>query len=240
MKDYDFINKALWFKTSKILVITDIHIGFEQDLSDSGFFLPRRQYKIIKNDLKRIFETTGKLKEIIILGDLKHQFGGISGQEWSETLDFLDFLSENSKRIVLVKGNHDTILEPISNKKGLEVVDFYVSGENIFIHGHQLHQECLDKKIKRIIVGHNHPAIVIKDKYKKENYKCFLVGKWKRKEFIVLPSFFPLTEGSDIFVENTNLGIPIKLSSFKVYVPILEENKILGIGKVKDVGVLRI
>jgi len=50
-------------------------------------------------------------------------------------------------------------------------------------------------------MGHLHPATYLTDKIgciKKEKYKCFLIGKWKNKKIIILPSFFSLIEGTDI------------------------------------------
>lgn len=232
-KDFEFIDKAVYFPNEKIAAIADLHLGFEQALNALGFMLPREQYKKIIADCERIFNETGKLKEIIILGDLKHEFGTITGQEWKEVTDFLEFLAKYCDKIVLVKGNHDTILEPIARKKNLELVDFYVKGENCFIHGHKTFPEVFDKKIKRIFIGHKHPAITISRSAKRETFKCFLKGKWKDKEIVILPSFFPLTEGSDIYVEDTNLALKLDLKDFEVYAV---GDKVYGLGKVKDVG----
>jgi len=233
MREFEFIGKSVFLRKEKILAIADLHLGFEQALAESGMFVPRGEYKEIINELKIILEQTGKLKEIIILGDLKHEFGTISGQEWAEVTGLLDFLAENCEKIVLVKGNHDTILEPIARKKNLQVVDWYVSGENFFMHGHKLFDECLDKKIKRIFIGHKHPAIIIRKGAKQETYKCFLVGKWQEKEVIILPSFFPLTEGSDVFIEETGLALNLNLKEFRVYAV---GDKVYDLGKARDVG----
>jgi len=236
MKKYEFIDKAIFLPEQEILAISDLHIGFEESLAARGVLLPRSQYKQTKENMQKIIGKVGKLKEIVIVGDLKHEFGEISGQEWHDVVDFLEFLSKSCEKIVLVKGNHDTILGPIAEKKGLEIKDFYISGENCFTHGDKIHEGCLDKKIKRIFLGHKHPAITIREGPKAETYKCFLAGKWKGKEVIVLPSFFPLTEGTDVEIKDTNLAFPLKLLGFEVYVPLPGEDKVLGLGKVKDAG----
>ena len=131
--------------------------------------------------LKKIFREGGNVGKVIILGDLKHDFGSILGQEWKGVREILDFLKERSKEIILIKGNHDVNLGPIAKKEGLEIVDYYVEGGVCFLHGHKLFPECLDEKIKTLILGHRHPAVILYDGYKKEKYKCFLVGKWKRR-----------------------------------------------------------
>ncbi|MEK6820183.1 MAG: metallophosphoesterase [Nanoarchaeota archaeon] len=232
---YKFIDKSVFFPQEKILVVADLHLGYEQALNEAGVFLPKHQFKEIMENMKKIIEKTGKLKEIIILGDLKHEFGTISSQEWREVLEFLDFLQEKTEKIVLIKGNHDTILEPIAKRKNLEVKDFYIKKDVAFLHGHKSFLEVLDKKVKLLVMGHKHPAITIRENVKAETYKCFLVGKFKDKEIIILPSFFPLVEGSDVFIEDTNLAFKFKFSGFKVYVV---GDKVYGFGKLKKVGKL--
>ncbi len=234
-----FIDKAVWLEKEKILVLADLHLGFEESLIEQGILLPRTQYKKIVRDLKNIFKEVKKsnieVKEVVILGDLKHEFGSVSKQEWKETLNLLNFLSKKIEKgkIVLVKGNHDTILEPIAKKKGLEVKDFYIKDNLAFLHGHKFFPEILDKKIKKIFLGHIHPAISIRECVKSEIYKCFLVGKWKGKEVVILPSFFPLIEGVDVLIEGTNLAseLKLKLKNFEVYVPV-SVDEVLDFGKV--------
>jgi len=235
MIKYEFLDKALWFPVEKVLVISDLHIGYENSLNSSGVFLPRFQFEQILGDLKKIFLKIGKVKEVIINGDLKHEFGRISEQEWSETLKILNFLKENSEKIVLVLGNHDKSLEPIARRMKIDVVDFYVRGNTCFSHGERLIPKCFDKKIERIVLGHRHPAVSISDKYKEERYKCFLVGNYKKKEVVILPSFFPLIEGSDIVNSDSDLlFIPEeKLRNFEVYV-VGDKLEALDFGKLKD------
>jgi len=231
---FKFIGKALYFPEEKILAMADLHIGYEESLSKQGIFIPRRQFEETKKDLEKIFEEIKRIKEIIILGDLKHEFGEISGQEWRETRQILDFLKEKTEKIILIKGNHDTILEPIAKREELEIKDFYIKNKICFIHGNKLFPECLDKNIEMIVLGHRHPAVVISDKYKKERYKCFLVGKWKGKNIIILPSFFPFVEGTDVVnIGENKLFIPEKtLEKFEVYVV---GDKIYRFGKVKGI-----
>src|SRR3989338_2222743 len=156
-KEIEIVGKDLWLKKQSVLVISDLHIGFENMLNERG---------------------QKKVKEVVILGDLKHDFGGISRQEWKETLALLDFLKEKCKKIVLIRGNHDMILEPIARQKNVELRNFYISKDVCFMHGHRMFIECPGKGIKTIVLGHRHPAVVLRDKIKSESYKCFLAGKW--------------------------------------------------------------
>ncbi|MBI2630508.1 metallophosphoesterase [Candidatus Pacearchaeota archaeon] len=237
MKDYKFIGKSVFLEKERILVITDIHLGYEEMLNQKGIFVLREQYKKIISELEEIFAVVGKIKEIIILGDLKHEFSGILGQEWKEVSDFIDFLKEKCRKIVLIKGNHDNMLKYIAERKEMDLREYYISGENIFIHGDKDIVEILDKKIKRIFLGHLHPSISLRKVAKEEKYKCFLVGRFKGKEVVILPSFFPLVEGSDVYIEDTNLGIDLNLEEFEVYIPVSAE-EVLDFGKLGDVGKL--
>jgi len=238
-KKYYFIDKAVFIPEKKILVIADIHLGFEEILNKEGILVLRTQYKKIVSDLKEIFEKTGRAKEIIILGDLKHCFGKILKQEWKDVLDFIGFLEQNLEKrgkIILIKGNHDKILEGMVRKKDIKVKDFYIKDNFLFIHGHKMHDKVLIKTIKTIFLGHLHPAISIKENAKSEKYKCFLVGKYKGKETIILPSFFPLIEGSNVLNFKNNSKFKLRTENFEVYIPVEGEDKVLGFGKVKDVG----
>ena len=205
----EFLHDALLID-NKILVISDLHIGYEDHIAEKGIF-PRVQLKEIIEKLDGIFWNLSmrgiKIYQIVILGDLKHEFGGISDVEWGETLKFLDYLdkkivknTKNSKefeRIILIKGNHDNILGPIAKKREVLLKDYYKYKEICFLHGDKPYKNCFDKS-KIMIIGHLHPAITLRDKYKKEKYKCFLYGKWKNKEVYVIPSFSPIGFGYDL------------------------------------------
>ena len=226
---FQFIGKSLYFPERKMLALADLHIGYEEYLNKRGVFLPRMQFKEMMKELEEIFseiekidkELKGKkLNEIIVVGDLKHELGTISSQEWRETKQVLELFKKKAKKVILIKGNHDNVLEPIASRKELKIKEFYVEDEICFLHGNKMFSECLDKKIKMLVIGHRHPAVVIADKYKREKYKCFLVGNWKGKEVVILPSFFPFIEGSDIMLLGCNkLFIKEKdLRNFEVWV----------------------
>ena len=120
-------------------------------------------------------------------------------------------------KVVLLKGNHDTILGPIAKKKNLEVKDYYTAGDVFFCHGHKLMDDKI-KKSKTIIIGHEHPAISIKDDVRMEKYKCFLLGKYKKKDLIVMPSFNFVTEGTDILQEKLLSPFLKKIDDFVAFV----------------------
>lgn len=231
LKNIKLLNKAIFIEDKKILVLSDIHIGYEESLNKQGILIPRTQFQDTICELQEILNQLPDINKIIILGDLKHEFGEISVQEWRETLRFLELLEQKTKNIVLIKGNHDTILGPIARKKNMELKDFHQDGEYFFAHGDKFFDELFEKEVTRIFLGHIHPAIILHEGAKTEKYKCFLVGNYKNKTIIILPSFLPLIEGTDSFNKEEKIFGKIKVDNFKVYAV---EEKVFELGKRKN------
>jgi len=212
--------KALWLAKQKVLIIADLHIGYEEALIEEGILVPRFRLEEMKQEIVELLKLKPRI--VVINGDLKHEFGEISKQEWQETLEILDILLKEARKVVLIRGNHDTILEPIARKKRLKVVDYYCVNDICVLHGHKilLDKEIYSKKIKTIVIGHEHCAVSIREGVKQELYKCFLKGKWHGKNLVVMPSFFSIYEGSDVRKEK--LLSPFlnekDIKNFKVFV----------------------
>src|SRR3989344_8065893 len=182
------------------LILADTHIGYEEALNKQGVLVPRFQFKEIIQRLEKIIKNK-KFDKIVINGDIKHEFGTISEQEWRHTLRLFDFLKKYCDEIILVRGNHDTILGPIANKRGVKVVDYYVINGTLIIHGNKLINEVINElnkkiiknknnrspikiniknkighkinlnKLKNIVIGHEHPAISLNEGPHTETYK---------------------------------------------------------------------
>ncbi len=232
---------GLWLKADKTLVIADLHLGVEEMFNKRGTMLPRFNFREIKKHLEeRIFPSV-KPELIVINGDLKHEFGSISDQEWREVIDVLRLLQAHckklfpvtrkkfaknlgcsaAKKLVLIKGNHDKILGPIAKWEGLKVEEegIFLEKSNAFItHGEKIPNSTGYKKAGTIIIGHEHPAITIREQYKEEQFKAFLVGKYKGKNLIVQPSMNSVSIGTD--VRNSELLSPFlqqDLGDFRVF-----------------------
>lgn len=228
-----FIDKSAYLEKEKILVIGDLHLGYEERLLEKGILIPPVSFKEIMKDLEKLFFEIGRVEEVVVLGDLKHDFAGFEYKEADNVLRVLRFLKEKSKKITVIKGNHDNYILRVLKKEGIKLVKSYEKGEILFMHGDK--KVKIDEKIKRIFLGHMHPAIVIRKGVKKEIYKCFLKGKFKGMEVVILPSFFPLFEGSDVFEDKEEfLAYDFNLKDFEVYVPVPKE--VLKLGKVKEIG----
>lgn len=222
---------ALYFDST--LVIADIHIGYEEVLNKKGILVPRTQFEEMTKRLEKIFGMlkNSKIEIIIINGDLKHEFGAISEQEWRNTLKFLDLLARHCNEIILIKGNHDTILGPIAKKRNVKVMDNVMIGNVLIIHGDKIPGKEILSKASAIIIGHEHPAISLKKGPRIETYKCFLKGKYKGKSLIVQPSFNTLAEGTDILKDRIlSPFLEQNLDNFEVFVV---EDKVYDFGKLK-------
>jgi uncharacterized protein len=218
---------ALFLKSHKALVIGDVHLGFEESLAKHGMLMPRFQFKDTMERLEGILANIKGLKEVIINGDLKHEFGRILDQEWHDTLLFLDFLKKHCGKIVLVKGNHDMILGPIARKRDIDIVDDYWLGDILITHGHTVPKGA--EKAKTIIIGDAHPAVSIREGSRIEVFKCFLRGKWKGKTLIAMPSFNMVTTGTDVLKESLQSPfLQQDLSGFEVFVA---ADKVYDFGK---------
>ena len=225
----EIIQTSLWIKESKVLVINDLHIGYEEALHHKGILVPKHQLEEIIQIMEEILCKV-KPKIIIINGDLKHEFGKVLRQEWREVLLFLDFLLQRCDEVIIIKGNHDPIIAPIADKRGVRVLTEYIVGDILIIHG----DELVDVNAKRIIIGHEHPAITIRQGSKWEKFKCFLKGSWKKKELIAVPSFNPLLEGTDVLKEKVISPFLKKLDNFSVF--IVNKGEVFDFGKVKDIS----
>ncbi len=232
-----YIGKCLLIleRGKKILVIGDLHLGYEEVLNQSGVFVSRTMFDEMIKYLDSVFAKTGKVEHVVLLGDVKHDFGGILRQEWNEVLRLFDYLEDKCEEIVICKGNHDTILEPIVKKRsGVRFVEHFVFGEYCFLHGNRDFKEINDKKIKYWIMGHGHPAVKISDKTKVEKYKCFLAGRFKGREIVIVPSFFEYSEGSDPRESNLGMAWDFNLRIFNVGVVSEGGLDVLDFGKLRD------
>jgi hypothetical protein len=209
---------ALFLEREKALVIGDLHIGYEEALNRGGLLVPRVYFKEIINNIEKIMLEV-KPELIVLLGDVKHEFGSISRQEWKDTLALLDLLTAKA-RVVVLKGNHDRILGPIARKKEVELKESLLLGDVLLCHGDKLlpANDAALKKAKTLIIGHEHPAIAIRDSARVERYKCFLLGKFGRKNLVVMPSFNFVTEGTDVMQERLLSPFIRKIDDFKAFV----------------------
>jgi putative SbcD/Mre11-related phosphoesterase len=241
----EFLNNALLIDNS-ILVFSDFHLGYEDYLIREGM-LPNIQFretmKAIDEIFRELFLRIRIVKKIVILGDLKHDFGKVNEAEWRESIKLLDYFIKKvgEKNIILIKGNHDNYLIGVAKKRGIKLEKYWKYKGISFMHGNELYKKAV-KDAKILILGHLHPAITLSDEYKKEKYKCFLKGKWKKKTVYILPSFTNLSQGYDVsgleysYSRNKDRFSFIgekELKNFEIIIYNPKEKKAYNFGKVR-------
>lgn len=214
----ELIDLALFLPQARVLAIADLHLGLEDALRAEGVFVPRQHLAQVQQRLERIWgalhiSPREPLARVIVNGDLRHQFGPLSRAESKESKEFLHWLARWTREIVLIEGNHDGSLQQFNSER-ITVTKGYSEGGCWFVHGDELpspsegrgaggERGAAGRVRSWLVIGHEHPAIGLRDPVTErvEVYKCFLVGKFRGRNLLVLPSFNQLVRGSDLLKE---------------------------------------
>jgi putative SbcD/Mre11-related phosphoesterase len=156
---------AIENKSEKILVIADLHLGWEVDLATQGIHIPSQSSRTLRKLLRIIEEYNPD--RLILLGDVKHAIPRISYEEWRSVPEFLETVQRHVCEVTVVLGNHDGDLEPLT-PRSIQIVSSggMVIGEDVSIglfHGHAWPcPEALE--CESVVMGHIHPVWLFKDK----------------------------------------------------------------------------
>jgi hypothetical protein len=215
---------ALYIQDLKTLVIADLHLGIEGISAEQGMFIPKVQLQKILEDMRELISKQ-RAERILINGDIKHEFSETSYHEFKEVARFFEFLAQNFEEVIMVKGNHDNFIFRVTNKYDVKLYEEVGMGDYFFIHGHK-NKDLKTVKQRNIIIAHEHPSIILHTELGvKEKIKCFLYGRIKNKNFLVMPAFSYFAEGTGIN------HIPKQ----ELLSPLLRE---LDIDRMKVVGIL--
>lgn len=139
---------------TRYLVISDLHIGFEEKFRGSGVRL-QPTIEDMTNELESLIDEQ-KAAELIINGDVKSGIDRILESEWENVPRFLSRISKKCK-ISIVPGNHDgglSLLLPDSVE--LNDINGVLIEDTLILHGHT-RPLIKFKDCKRLIIGHVHP-----------------------------------------------------------------------------------
>lgn len=151
-------------RDERILVIADLHLGFEHELVQMGINLPSQTPRI-QAKLIQILEEV-KPTRLIILGDVKQSVPKISLQEWEDIPNFFEEIHKAVGNVEVIPGNHDGNLEPLTPRtiKILSPKGIIVGKEEkvALLHGHAWPSpELLEADY--LVMGHNHPVVHLRD-----------------------------------------------------------------------------
>jgi hypothetical protein len=209
---------VLRLETEKIkaLIIADLHLGIEKELSLVGISLPSQTNKLLERT--KAIEESFHPNDIFILGDLQHiiplkeekERNKILKEQYWEVYGFLEELGKYA-RLHLIPGNHDGGLDKTPINELVRILPS--SGIKIkeigLFHGHAWpSKEVIESNI--LIMAHSHPTIRLRDSqgYQLQE-RCWVKGEIKGLEkikkysqvkrhariLIIMPTFNPLCGG---------------------------------------------
>jgi len=145
----------------RTLVISDLHMGWEVQLSEQGIHIPSQMTRML-NRLLRIVELT-RPKSLVILGDVKHTVSRVELEEWRDIPRFFEALTGKLSNIMVVPGNHDGNLEALTpvNVEICSSSGIVVDGVGL-LHGHAWPSPSL-LECESLVMGHVHPTLFLKD-----------------------------------------------------------------------------
>ena len=145
----------------RVLVVADLHIGWEATLTQRGVHVPSQTPKILDKVLRLVKEV--KPTEIIFLGDVKHTVSGVEIEEWRDIPDFFEAIQKTVPNVQIIPGNHDGNLEPLLPEtitilppKGIAL------GSVGLFHGHAWPAPEL-LSCRDLVTAHVHPMVVFRD-----------------------------------------------------------------------------
>jgi DNA ligase-associated metallophosphoesterase len=107
--------KAIFWKESAMLILTDLHLGKAGHFRKAGIPIPTSVHEADLLNLQSLIDTYAPEK-ILMLGDLFHSE---INEEWSQFRNFL--AQHHTLTFVLVKGNHDILPGDAYREPNLQV-----------------------------------------------------------------------------------------------------------------------
>ncbi len=161
----------------RVLVVADLHIGWESALAEKGFHIPSQVGRMLAR-LERLIKAF-RPKTLVFLGDIKHTITGAEAEEWAQIPAFFERLLALVGDIKVVPGNHDGRLEALLpdsvellGSGGLALWDSF----GLF-HGHAWPDPEL-LACRCLVIGHMHPVVVFREgPYFRTSSRVWLVAR---------------------------------------------------------------
>ena len=145
----------------RVLVVADLHIGWEIALAEQGIHVPSQTPRIKEKLLKLI--DLYKPTSLLFLGDVKHTIARVGYGEWRDIPDLFETLGQKVSDISIVLGNHDGNLMPLLPSAVKIVNSAGIALHNAgFFHGNAWPApEIL--QCHSLVIGHVHPTVAFRD-----------------------------------------------------------------------------
>ncbi|MFX1565932.1 MAG: metallophosphoesterase [Promethearchaeota archaeon] len=167
--------------TRRVLIVGDLHIGYERTLFKQEYYSSNVGTRIIK-EFEQLVSDIGP-SEIVILGDLKHSIRDFSKQEFQQIAQLLASLQQQAA-VTIIRGNHDADLDLVvpDNTKIISSAGFplkFKSRQIFLLHGHARPSSEIFS-CDSLIMGHIHPAVSISQmKNQFATYRVWVKTSWK-------------------------------------------------------------
>ena len=150
-------------KNQRVLVVADLHIGWEVSLAQEGVYIPSQTPKILEK-LQKIVKMV-KPTRLIFLGDVKHTVAKVELREWRDIPNLFETLERSVPNIQIVPGNHDGNLEPLLPETVTLLPTTGVKiGDIGLFHGHAWPAPEL-LGCRTLVMGHIHPIVAFRDPF---------------------------------------------------------------------------
>ncbi len=148
-------------KAERILVVADLHLGWEALLIQKGVHIPSQTPRILDKILRLIKKC--KPTRLIFLGDVKDAIAKVEMEEWRDIPNFFETINKKVPDIQVVRGNHDGTLEPLlpETVKILPSTGVVFGNVGLF-HGHAWPSPEL-LGCRSLITSHIHPMVAFRD-----------------------------------------------------------------------------
>jgi putative SbcD/Mre11-related phosphoesterase len=158
---FDDRGLIITYEDTSVLLISDIHLGFEEELADKRGVQFPPQHPVILDRIECLVKKYS-ISNLFIIGDVKHTILADSYYNWEIIPEFMETLAKQVETTV-IPGNHDGNLKALL-PRNINITD--VHGVLIgpkkdqigLLHGHSWpSSDVLEAKM--IVIGHNHPTI---------------------------------------------------------------------------------
>ena len=147
--------------SERILVISDLHIGWEVALAEEGVHVPSQTSRLIER-LKHLVALE-RPDILIVLGDIKHTVAKIELEEWRDVPMFFEEACKILPKVQVIPGNHDGNLEALL-PESVEILSprGTTVGDIGLFHGHTW-PEAEMLGCTALVIGHVHPVVAFRD-----------------------------------------------------------------------------
>lgn len=197
-----------------ILVVADMHLGYEAALEYQGLSIPRVQTRKIEQYLMDVIDEV-RPSRLIVAGDMKHNFSRNLTQEWQDVDRFVRVLSDRVK-LEVVKGNHDNYLGAILQGYKIPLTMETICAGVRILHGHR---GVLTDEMT--VMGHIHPCIRLRDSVGASvKDPCYLFEP--KLKVLVLPALSLVSPGTDVIGQSWSEGVSplLPLTGLSTFEPV--------------------